>query len=82
MYSNNILNFHESTTILNACKKKSGTLLKAPRNKLNPEQRQSLLTAVVTLPVDIVDINVDIKHRKTWKRKTLSGKCERSIPGE
>ena len=32
MYSNNILNFQESTTILNACtKKKSGHLLKAPR---------------------------------------------------
>ena len=31
MYSNNILNFQESTTILNACTKKSGTLLKAPR---------------------------------------------------
>ena len=30
MYSNNILNFHESTTILNACTKKSGNLLKAP----------------------------------------------------
>ena len=34
MYRNNILNFQESTTILNACalKKKSGNLLKAPRN--------------------------------------------------
>ena len=31
MYSNNILNFQESTTILNACTKKSGKLLKAPR---------------------------------------------------
>ena len=30
MYSNNILNFQESTTILNAYKKKSGNLLKAP----------------------------------------------------
>ena len=30
MYSNNILNFQESTTILNACTKKSGNLLKAP----------------------------------------------------
>ena len=30
MYSNNMLNFHESTTILNACTKKSGNLLKAP----------------------------------------------------
>ena len=31
MYSNNILNFQVSMTILNACTKKSGNLLKAPR---------------------------------------------------
>ena len=31
MYSNNILNFEESTTILNACTKKYRNLLKAPR---------------------------------------------------
>ena len=31
MYSNNIVNFQESTTILNACTKKSGNLLKPPR---------------------------------------------------
>ena len=31
MYSNNILIFQESTTILNACTKKSGNLLKIPR---------------------------------------------------
>ena len=30
IYSNNILNFQEYTTILNACTKKSGNLLKAP----------------------------------------------------
>ena len=30
MYSNNILSFQESTTILNACTKKSGNLLNAP----------------------------------------------------
>ena len=30
MYSNNIVNFHESTTILNACTKKPGNLLNAP----------------------------------------------------
>ena len=30
MYSNNILNFQESTTILNACTKKPGNLLNAP----------------------------------------------------
>ena len=31
MYSNNIVNFQESTTILNACTKKSGNLWNAPR---------------------------------------------------
>ena len=31
VYSNNIVNFQESTTILNAYTKKSGNLLKAPR---------------------------------------------------
>ena len=31
MYNNNIVNFQESTTILNACTKKSGNLLKASR---------------------------------------------------
>ena len=31
MYSNNILNFQETKTILNACTKKSGNLLNAPR---------------------------------------------------
>ena len=31
IYSNNILNFQESTVTLNACTKKSGNLLKAPR---------------------------------------------------
>ena len=31
MYSNNILNFQESNTILNAYTKKSGNLLNAPR---------------------------------------------------
>ena len=31
MYSNNIVNFQESTTILNACTKKSENLLNSPR---------------------------------------------------
>ena len=31
MYTNNILNFQESTTMLNACTKKAGNLLNAPR---------------------------------------------------
>ena len=33
MHSNNILNFQVSTTILNACTKRSGNLLNAPRRK-------------------------------------------------
>ena len=35
MYSNKILNFRESTTIVNTCTKKSGNFLNAPRNALN-----------------------------------------------
>ena len=34
MYSNNIVNFQDSTTILNACTKKSGNLLKSLRTSL------------------------------------------------
>ena len=35
LYSNNIVNFQESKTILNACTKKSGNLLKAPHKFVN-----------------------------------------------
>ena len=35
MYSNNIVNFQESMTILNACTKKAGNLLNAPRIYIN-----------------------------------------------
>ena len=35
MYNNSIGNFQESTTILNACTKKSGNFLKAPRKLIN-----------------------------------------------
>ena len=35
MYSNNIVNCQESTTILNACPKKSGNLLNAPHTYVN-----------------------------------------------
>ena len=36
IYSNNILNFQESTTILNACTKWAGNLLNAPRISFLP----------------------------------------------
>ena len=47
MYSNNILNFQESTTILNACTKKSGNLLKAPRTKVRKFSLPYYLTMAV-----------------------------------
>ena len=39
MYSNNIVNFQESTIILNACTKKSGNLLKARNSTLNSDKK-------------------------------------------
>ena len=41
MYSNKILNFQKSKTILNACTEKSGNLLKASRNSLLTQVVQS-----------------------------------------
>ena len=46
MYSNNVLNFQESTTILNGYTKKSGNLLKAPpmyKNELGINNLQWLM---------------------------------------
>ena len=42
MYSNNILNFQESMTILNACTKKSGNLLNAPRIYIYRERAREI----------------------------------------
>ena len=45
MYSNNIVNFQESTTILNACTKKSGNLLNAPHTTIDtPKQTTHAFT--------------------------------------
>ena len=45
MYSNNILNFQDSMTILNACTKKSGNLLNTPHIKWKPRiSIKSLIT--------------------------------------
>ena len=40
MYSNKILNFQESTTLLNACTKKVWKLMKAPRSSSSSRRRQ------------------------------------------
>ena len=47
MYSNNILNFQESTTILNTCIKMSENLLKAPRTYIQTYIHSHLLPCLV-----------------------------------
>ena len=54
MYSNNILNFQESTTILNGCTKKSGNLLKAPRTSTLLGNWKNWNMKVTIIPVVIV----------------------------
>ena len=51
IYSNNIVNFQASTTILNACTKKSGNLLKAP--------------GILFRPATLYDVAL-VEKRKVW----------------
>ena len=71
MYNNNIVNFQESTTILNACTKKSGNLLKAPRTwkywtrtPSNRDERKSK-KGVPHLETTLCNRNI-IKETNTW----------------
>ncbi len=66
MYSNNILYFQESTTILNACTKKSGNLLKAPRNcvqKMNSDMFKNVINKISLQIIDILYFS-DIFYKK------------------
>ena len=59
MYSNNILNYQESKTILNACtkKKKSGNLLKAPRIlMLQIFLKNAFISSLLSLPGKNLDL--------------------------
>ena len=62
MYSNKILNFQESTTILNACTKNSRNLLKAPRTLYYMVQSvtQGFMQS------GIVGLREDLKKRLIW----------------
>ena len=51
MYSNNVVNFQESTTILNAFTKKSGNLSYVPR--ISPVSSNQ----VISLPTIVIDSN-------------------------
>ena len=57
MYSNNILNFQESTTILKACTKKSGNILNAPCIKLekkkSTDETLKQITSVINFKISI-----------------------------
>ena len=48
MYSDNILNFQESTSILNACTKKSGNLLKAPHTHTHTHTHTYIYIYIIT----------------------------------
>ena len=58
MYSNNIVNFQESMTILNACTKKSGNLLKAPCTYLC-----SVIIVIFSYKFHSLDITTIIEQR-------------------
>ena len=61
MYSNNIVNFQESTTILNDCTKKSGNLLNEPRmlNRIN--NLSFHWAAIVENEVDYISNDIFLK---------------------
>ena len=63
MYSNNILNFQEYTTILNACtkKKKSGILLKAPCITNNSIKHQPFVYVQLNSQIVFISYN-SIEH--------------------
>ena len=63
IYSNNILNFQESSTILNSCTKKkmSAHLLKAPRTRI--------ITSYIRIIFKLHLSAVATPHLSTWKGK-------------
>ena len=62
MYSNNIVNFQDSTTILNACIKKSGNLLNAPRIYMYYTQNRRCLKLVSSrMRSSSNDVGCDLK---------------------
>ena len=63
MYRNNLVNFQASTTILNACTKKSGNLLKAPRTPCEDSYTGNILIDCHYLQ--------EIKHYKANDLKDL-----------
>ena len=74
IYSNNILNSQESPTILNACTKKSGKLLKAPCMFVN-----MLVRIYLSLYVCMYVCAFDTVNRSIWKILLKLGCPERFV---
>ena len=73
MYYNNIVNFQESTTILNTSTKKSGNLLNAPRIKIGHHQveMKDKLRKEEFLEIQLYSRNLTKginTFKKSWKR--------------
>ena len=68
MYSNNIQSFQESTTILNACTKKSGNILNSPRiYRLFQKKNDIILKAIIlktTFSVSMKLYSLGIEHHE------------------
>ena len=60
MYSNNIVNFQESTTILNTCIKKSGNLLNAPRIY------QLHILAIISVRMNSYSLSITPNYIRWW----------------
>ena len=71
MYSNNIVNFQESTTILDAWTKKSGNLLKAPRTYKS--MIKNLLIILVKITPRVSTNEWKIQNMK-FQMESISGK--------
>ena len=71
MYSNNILNFQESTTILNACTKKSGNLLNAPHKYVQMHLHTDARTTLAYTCVHSYSYFMCI-YKHTYTMKALS----------
>ena len=71
----NILNFQESTTILDACTKKSGNLLNAPRIHM---VRESWVNPRSRHPKDLKTVPDTSLHNTQQYKVRINGKVEQS----
>ena len=73
MYSNNILNFRESTTNFNACTKHSGKLLNAPRTTKQDDNKYISIYIYIYIYVCVcVCVCVREREIKTRKQKGIN----------